>query len=290
LRASHRSETLSTAIHRCSYTQTQRPYSARAIRIKACSKDRTKRRPRCARALRCLENQTCSCARTRTLRKLAIACKSVHLACFTSVCDAQQLYTDAAIHRRCARIARPFSARSAPVQRPYSARTAPVLSASRRVAKTARSGVLGVHGHCVVSRSKPAVHVHTNLAQACESVFTLRASVGLRRSDAAIHVHTAAAPVLSASRRVTKTAGSGVLDVHAGIVLYRTLNKTYARTRTLLKLARAFTLRASRPSETPSSYTQMQLYTDAAPVQRPYSARAIRIKACSKDRTKRRPR
>ena len=47
-------------------------------------------------------------------------------------------------------------------QRPYSARTAPVLSASRRVAKTARSGFLGVHGHCVVSRTKPAVHVHTN--------------------------------------------------------------------------------------------------------------------------------
>ena len=123
-----------------------RPYSARAIRIKACSKDRTKRLPRCARALRCLENQTC-CART-----------------------------------------------------------------------------------------------HEHLAQACESVFTLRASVGLCRSGAAIHVYTAAAPALSASRRVTKTARSGVLygvlDVHAGIVLYRTLNKTYARTRTLLKLLR----------------------------------------------------
>ena len=123
-----------------------RPYSARAIHIKACSKDRTKRRPRCARALRCLEPNLCT---------------------------------------------------------------------------------------------------YTNLAQACESVFTLRASVGLRRSGAAIHVYTAAAPALSASRRVTKTARSGVLDVHAGIVLYRTLNKTYARTRTLLKLARALTLRAS---------------------------------------------
>ena len=92
--------------------------------------------------------------------------------------------------------------------------------------------------------------VHEPFAQACESVFTLRASVGLRRSGAAIHVYTAAAPALSASRRVTKTARSGVLDVHAGIVLYRTLNKTYARTRTLLKLARAFTLRASRRSVT----------------------------------------
>ena len=55
-------------------------------------------------------------------------------------------------------------------------------------------------------------------------------------------MYTDAAPVLSASRRVTTTARSGVHDVHAGIVLYRTLNQTYARTRTLLKLARAFTL------------------------------------------------
>ena len=161
-----------------------RPYSARAIRIKACSKDRTKRLPRCARALRCLENQTC-CARTRTLLKLA----------------------------------RAFS---------------------------------------------PCVH-----------------HVGLCRSGAAIHVYTAAAPALSASRRVTKTARSGVLygvlDVHAGIVLYRTLNKTYERTRTLLKLARA--LRASHRSETLSSYTCTQ-------TQRPSSTRAIRLKACNEDRKK----
>ena len=144
LRASRPSETLSSYTQMQLYTDAapvQRPYSARAIRIKACSKDRTKRLPRCARALRCLENQTC-CARTRTLLKLA----------------------------------RAFSP-------------------------------------CVPH-------------------------VGLRRSGAAIHVYTAAAPTLSASRRVTKTARRGVLDVHAGIVLYRTLNKTYARTRTLLKLLR----------------------------------------------------
>ena len=92
---------------------------------------------------------------------LAQACKSVHLACFTLIswliCDDQQLYTDAAIHRR-------------------SARTAPVLSASRRVAKTARSGVLGVHGHCVVSNHRePVLCTYTNLAQACKSVRIARA-------------------------------------------------------------------------------------------------------------------
>ena len=52
------------------------------------------------------------------------ACESADLAYFTSVCDAPQLYTDAA----------------------------PVLYASRRVAVTAQSGILDVHVHCVVER------------------------------------------------------------------------------------------------------------------------------------------
>ena len=52
------------------------------------------------------------------------ACESADLAYFTSDCDAQQLYTDAA----------------------------PVLYASWRVAVTARSGVLDVHVHGVVER------------------------------------------------------------------------------------------------------------------------------------------
>ena len=53
---------------------------------------------------------------------LAHACESADLAYFTSDCDAQLLYTDAA----------------------------PVLYASRRVAVTARSGVLDVYVHDVV--------------------------------------------------------------------------------------------------------------------------------------------
>jgi hypothetical protein len=122
------------AIHRCSYTQTQRPYSARTAPVLSASR-------RVAKTAQSgvLGNQTC-CARTRTLLKLARAFSP----CVPRIGlrRSAQLYTDAAIHRR-------------------SARTAPVLSASRRVAKTARSGVLGVHGHCVVSRTKPArVHVH----------------------------------------------------------------------------------------------------------------------------------
>jgi hypothetical protein len=97
-----------------------------------------------------------------------------------------------------------------------------LLHALMRIARalclciTARSGVLDVHvprGHCALSRTKP-VHVHepcSSLRERCVP------HIGLRRS-AAIHVHrrsALAAPVLSASRRVTKTARSGVLDVHA---------------------------------------------------------------------------
>ena len=55
------------------------------------------------------------------------SCESVDFACFTSDCDARQLYTDAAL----------------------------VLytDASRRVAVTASSGVLDVHVHCVVEHA-----------------------------------------------------------------------------------------------------------------------------------------
>ena len=173
------------------------------------------------------------------------------------------------------------------------ARTAPVLSASRRVAKTARSGVLGVHGHCVVSRSKPAVHVHTNLAQACESVFTLRASVGLRRSGAAIHVYTAAAPVLSASRACNEDCrkwssrcacghcvvpnleqnlctytnlaqASGVLGVHGHCVVSRSKPAVHVHTNLAQACESVFTLRASVGLR--RSGAAIHVYTAAAPV------------------------
>jgi hypothetical protein len=45
------------------YTDAAPAYSARAIRIKACSKDRTKRRPRCARVLHGLKPNRCAQAR-----------------------------------------------------------------------------------------------------------------------------------------------------------------------------------------------------------------------------------
>ena len=136
--------------------------SACAIRLKACNDDRTKRRSRCARrhcVVPNLEPNLC------TYTSLAQACKSVHLACFTLICDAQQLTTDAAIHRR-------------------SARTAHVLSTSRRVAKTARSGVHDVHVGTALSRTKP-VHVHEHCSSLQERCVP---HVALRRS-AAIHVH-----------------------------------------------------------------------------------------------------
>ena len=84
-----------------------------------------------------VERRACLTAR---YTNLAQACKSVHLACFTLICDAQQLYTDAAIHRR-------------------SARTAPVLSASRPVAKTARSAASSMCTGIALSQTKP-VHRH----------------------------------------------------------------------------------------------------------------------------------
>ena len=66
------------------------------------------------------------------------SCESVDLACFTSDCDAQLLYTDAA----------------------------PVLYASSRVAVTAQSGILDVHVHDVVEprtrQAKETVAVGTH--------------------------------------------------------------------------------------------------------------------------------
>ena len=129
-----------------------------------------------------------------------------------------------------------------------------LLHALMRIARalclciTARSGVLDVHVGTALSRTKP-VHIHepcSSLRERCVP------HVGLRRSAAnQLYMYTDAAPVLSASRRVTKTARSGVHDVHAGIVLALCCTANLepnlcARTRTLLKLARAFTLRASR--------------------------------------------
>jgi hypothetical protein len=105
------------------------------------------------------------------------------------------------------------------------ARTAPVLSASRRVAKTARSGVLGVCTGTALSREPNLLCTYTNLAQACESVFTLRVcdtqqlytDAAIQRRSARISARTA--PVLSTSRRVAKTARSGVLGVHGHYVV-----------------------------------------------------------------------
>ena len=78
---------------------------------------------------------------------LAHACESADLAYFTSDCDAQLLYTDAA----------------------------PVLYASRRVAATARSGVLDVYVHDVVEprtqQAKETAVVGTQLFELTRSSF-----------------------------------------------------------------------------------------------------------------------
>ena len=103
-----------------------------------------------------------------------------------------------------------------------------VLSASRRVAKTARSGVLGVCTGTALSREPNLLCTYTNLAQAAESVFTLRVcdaqqlytDAALQRRSARISARKA--PVLSTSRRVAKTARSGVLGVHGHYTLSRT--------------------------------------------------------------------
>jgi hypothetical protein len=127
-------------------------------------------------------------------------------------------------------------------------------------------------GNCVVSNQTCArTRTLLKLARA------LRAS---RRSETLstanqLYMYTDAAPVLSASRRVTKTARSGVHDVHAGIVLALCCTANLepnlcARTRTLLKLARAFTFACFTlicdAQQLYTDVTQMQLYTDAAPV------------------------
>jgi len=105
------------------------------------------------------------------------------------------------------------------------------------------------------------------LAQACKSVDL--ACLTLISDAHQLHVYrymyTDAAPALSASLRETKTARSGALVVHAGIALSFEPNLCM-----YTNLAQAYMYKSVHPA----CFTSV-----------PYSARAIRIKACSKDCT-----
>ena len=160
--------------------------------------------------------------------ELAQACKSVDLACLTLISDAHQLYrymyTDAA----------------------------PALSASLRETKTARSGALVVHARalrCLLNQTYACTR--TLLKLTCTRAFTLRAS---RRSRTA--------PVLSASRRVAKTARSMRRPRYARAM--RCLEPNLLCTCTNLTLEACESI---QPLCVPHVVCDaQQLYADAAPV------------------------
>jgi len=140
----------------------------------------------------------------------------VHLACLTLICDAQQLYTDAAIRRRalllCMRALRCLlnqtyactrtllkltCTRAFTLRASRRSRTAPVLSASRRVAKTARSMRRPRYARAMRCLEPNLLCTCTNLTlEACESIQPL--CVPHVVCDAQ-QLYADAAPVLSAS-------------------------------------------------------------------------------------------
>ena len=103
------------------------------------------------------------------------------------------------------------------------------------------------------------------LAQACESVDLACLTLISDAHQLYRYMYTDAAPALSASLRETKTARSGALVVHAGIALSFEPNLCM-----YTNLAQAYMYKS----------VHIVCFTSV-----PYSARAIRIKACSKDCT-----
>ena len=103
------------------------------------------------------------------------------------------------------------------------------------------------------------------LAQACKSVDLACLTLISDAHQLYRYMYTDAAPALSASLRETKTARSGALVVHAGIALSFEPNLCM-----YTNLAQAYMYKS----------VHLACFTSV-----PYSARAIRIKACSKDCT-----
>jgi hypothetical protein len=152
--------------------------SARARCIYTCSSGRRERPHRSALALR-----------RRTCRRACVGCINCarDLACITSICDAEQLYTDAALE----------------------------LDASTRVAAAAGKRP---DRPALTMRRRPSRWVtgRNNLAHARAWREGDLASLGW--ICVAEQLYTDAALVLDASTRVAAAAGSGLIDLHFAFV------------------------------------------------------------------------
>jgi hypothetical protein len=120
-------------------------------------------------------------------RRVAGCIKRAHdLVCIMSICDAEQLYTDAAL----------------------------VLDASTRVPAVARSGLIDLLLHCVVDHADKTGWVA--LAGCINRAHDLACIMSICDAE---QLYTDAALVLDASTRVPAAAGSGLIDVHLHCVV-----------------------------------------------------------------------
>ena len=138
----------------------------------------------------------------------------------TWICDADRIYTDAAL----------------------------MLDASSRVVATAGSGLIDLHAPRVVDHMADGTTTHARV-RSCEKAV----HASLTWVCDVEQLYTDAALMLDASARVVAAAGSGLIDLHAPrVVDHADGTTTLAHARSCGKLS----VRALRGSVTLSSYSQ----------------------------------